>query len=208
MKGAIRVKQDYDVNKPVRNLQRALRRLSYKYDTIPVVVPDGTYGAQTTEAVRQFQKLFDLPQTGETTAAVWDKIMEEYEKVLAEFTEAKGLMVFPSPSFTIKVGDENEIIPVVLSVMTGIATRYSNFNIVEVASVFTEDGAAAVKQIQKVSGLPETGIVNKATWDMISAIFEADVSKCRIEPIDTNDSKIIKRDRITYSPYSNDDYRL
>ena len=58
------MRRDNEINKPIRNLQRALRRLSYEYDSIPKIVPDGIFGEDTENAVRAFQGQFNLPQTG------------------------------------------------------------------------------------------------------------------------------------------------
>ena len=202
------MKYDNDVNKPIHNIQRALRRISYKYENVPKIVTDGVYGPQTTAAVKAFQKEFDLPQTGEVNNEVWDKIMEIYELVLEEYAEGKSLEVFPSPAFTLNVGDTNEIVPVVLAVISGATKRFSNFLPMEITDVYTQNDSENVKIFQGLSGLPQTGILNKTTWDMFAALFESEISKSRINPFDTDSDKIIKRDRVTYAPYSNDDYRL
>ena len=48
------------------------------YNAIPPVEPDGIYGEQTAEAVRKFQKIFDMPQTGVVDFATWYQISGKY----------------------------------------------------------------------------------------------------------------------------------
>ena len=49
----------------VKTIQQQLNTISNNYPLIKKVVVDGVYGASTAEAVRTFQQIFDLPETGE-----------------------------------------------------------------------------------------------------------------------------------------------
>lgn len=60
----------------VQQLQEQLNRIAQNYPAIPRVTPDGVYGPQTAEAVRVFQGIFNLPQTGITDYATWYEISE------------------------------------------------------------------------------------------------------------------------------------
>ena len=72
----------------VRQLQEQLLRISRSYPSIPAVSVDGVYGPRTEEAVRRFQKIFYLPQTGVVDYATWYKISQIYVGVsrIAELT--------------------------------------------------------------------------------------------------------------------------
>ena len=58
----------------VRQLQEQLDAIAQVYTAIPRIQPDGIYGQQTAAAVREFQNIFGLPQTGVTDFATWYKI--------------------------------------------------------------------------------------------------------------------------------------
>ena len=60
----------------VRQLQNQLNRIARNFPAVPTVTPDGIYGPATAEAVRVFQGIFDLPQTGVTDYATWYEISE------------------------------------------------------------------------------------------------------------------------------------
>ncbi len=62
----------------VQQMQEQLNRIADNYPAIPKIAADGIYGQRTAEAVRTFQKIFDLPQTGVTDYATWYKISQIY----------------------------------------------------------------------------------------------------------------------------------
>ena len=62
----------------VRQLQEELNVIAGSYPAIPKVNIDGIYGPQTSEAVRIFQSVFGLPETGAADYSTWYKISEIY----------------------------------------------------------------------------------------------------------------------------------
>lgn len=62
----------------VRLVQEQLDRIAEVYSSIPRITADGIYGERTAEAVRQFQKTFNLPQTGVIDFRTWYKISQIY----------------------------------------------------------------------------------------------------------------------------------
>lgn len=62
----------------VRMIQEQLNRISDTYVAIPKIAVDGQYGPLTAEAVRIFQQIFNLPQTGVVDFATWYKISQIY----------------------------------------------------------------------------------------------------------------------------------
>ena len=62
----------------VLQIQMQLNTISEVYSAIPTVAADGIYGEKTKEAVRAFQSVFGLPQTGIVDYKTWYKIQEIY----------------------------------------------------------------------------------------------------------------------------------
>ena len=62
----------------VRQLQQQLNRIARNYPAIPTLTPDGIYGSGTAEAVRVFQRIFNLPQTGIVDYPTWFEISDIY----------------------------------------------------------------------------------------------------------------------------------
>ncbi len=62
----------------VQQLQQQLDAIASVYTAIPRISADGIYGPATAEAVRAFQSIFGLPQTGVTDFSTWYKISHIY----------------------------------------------------------------------------------------------------------------------------------
>ena len=65
----------------VRQVQEQLNLIGEFYSSIPVLIPDGIYGERTADAVRAFQKIFRLPQTGIVDYPTWYKISDMYVRL-------------------------------------------------------------------------------------------------------------------------------
>lgn len=65
----------------VRTIQRQLNRIAQNYPAIPVVTVDGIYGSRTADAVRTFQRIFNLPQSGIVDFPTWYSISNIYVAV-------------------------------------------------------------------------------------------------------------------------------
>lgn len=62
----------------VRQIQQQLNRIAQNYPAIPTVSADGVYGPATAQAVRTFQGIFNLPQTGVVDYPTWYSISNIY----------------------------------------------------------------------------------------------------------------------------------
>lgn len=60
----------------VRQMQNQLNVISNGYPLVPKITADGVFGPQTAEAVKVFQQIFKLPQTGVVDYPTWYKISE------------------------------------------------------------------------------------------------------------------------------------
>lgn len=73
----------YDLNigasgQKVEQLQEQLNTISQVYTAIPYIEPTGIYDEATQNAVRSFQSIFDLGQSGIVDYPTWYKIQEVY----------------------------------------------------------------------------------------------------------------------------------
>lgn len=62
----------------VLQLQEQLDRIAQVYTAIPRIAADGIFGENTQTAVREFQSVFGLPQTGMVDFRTWYKISQIY----------------------------------------------------------------------------------------------------------------------------------
>ena len=66
---------------PVRTIQGQLNAIANVYSAIPRLRVDGIYGPATQASVREFQKIFGLPQTGVVDFKTWYEISNKYTAV-------------------------------------------------------------------------------------------------------------------------------
>nr|WP_317282501.1 peptidoglycan-binding protein [uncultured Sellimonas sp.] len=62
----------------IRQMQEQLNVIAGAYPAIPKITVDGVYGPSTEAAVRKFQEVFGLPETGKVDYRTWYKISEIY----------------------------------------------------------------------------------------------------------------------------------
>lgn len=85
----------------VLEIQGQLNTISKYYPAIPKVAEDGIFGQMTEKAVRIFQHIFTLPQTGIVDYATWYKISDVLGGILrfAKFTTTKSSRSWVSREF-------------------------------------------------------------------------------------------------------------
>lgn len=76
----------------VRTIQSFLNRISKNFPAVPKSRVDGVYGEQTKKAVTEFQKIFNLSQTGVVGYSTWYKISDIYVAV-TKIAELRGTSV-------------------------------------------------------------------------------------------------------------------
>ncbi len=157
----------------VVTIQRRLNRVSRNYPAIPKIDPvDGIFGTKTENAVKKFQEIFDLVPDGIVGKATWYRLLYLYGAVkrLSEL-EGEGLALSDvSKEFSriLRVGDRGEEVAVIRYFLETVSVFDPNVTSPGgVSDVFDERTLESVLSFQALYGLPETGIVNDATWNYL-----------------------------------------
>ena len=66
----------------VSYLQNYLNRISDVYTDIPKITVDGVFGPSTASAVREFQRIFGIDETGVVSSVTWNRITDIYRTVV------------------------------------------------------------------------------------------------------------------------------
>jgi peptidoglycan hydrolase-like protein with peptidoglycan-binding domain len=157
-------------------MQRSLNRISTNYPGIPKIAPaDGFFGKSTTEAVKKFQEVFDLTPDGIIGKSTWYRIQFIYNAVkkLASLN-SEGLRLsdlstsYPSE---LKEGDEGVGVLVLQYYLHYISTFIPTVTDTAVDGAFGPSTRQSVISFQRTYGLPETGVVNRPTWDSIEDAY-------------------------------------
>lgn len=95
------------VGQPIRSLQTMLRTIAHADETLIRLVPDGIYGPNTVQAVREFQRQQELPVTGETDNATWDQIVAVYTRKSPAVLPAAPVRIRWTPNQVLPAGSRN-----------------------------------------------------------------------------------------------------
>ena len=155
----------------VIELQGYLRTIQRTRQGSTTVPQDGYYGAATTAGVRQFQQEEGLPVTGQVDAATWEALYRVYTAIT---TAAQP----PTPivgkgNTPLAEGDRGDPVLFLNAMIARLARVYNNLPDAPPDSRYTADTAYAVRDIQEWAGLPVTGETDTATWNAVTALYNA-----------------------------------
>lgn len=160
----------------IREIQEYLRTLSFMDEQYPQVAVDGIYKPETTAAVRAFQRINQLPITGNVDTATWNRLVKEYNDVQALLSEPSGISPFPSPSFVLRAGDRGNIVYILQIMLNEIGEVFRNLVPVPIDGVYEESTVSRVRELQRINGFEQNGEVDKAFWDTLARLYNADLS--------------------------------
>lgn len=161
------------IGKPIESLQTILRRISFFYEDLPQVLPDGIFGEQTKAAVEAFQIKFELEPTGEVDFATWEVLIDTYYGVL-EQTETEGC-VYPNEWFTVAPYEESELLLPMQAMLKNISGQFANLTDVELTGVHDEKSIAAVRNLQGIFGMEQNGIIDNVFWNNVERLYRNSV---------------------------------
>ena len=158
-----------DTNNSVQQTQIRLNRIAQNYPSIPrISLVNGEFNQSTLDAVKAFQRIFNLTPDGVVGPATWYRIAYIYTSVkrLAELN-SEGLEEFEIPSEYpdyLRQGDSGRIVRDLQYMLAVIAGYYPEVRPINYDGYFGEETANAVRDFQALAGLPVDGIVGPDTW--------------------------------------------
>ena len=170
-----------DAGNNVRILQVQLNRISQNYPAIPKIAnANGIFGVDTEAAVRKFQEVFNLNQTGEVDKSTWYRIKQYYNgvKSLADLVSEGVTIAEATVPFANEVSEGMSGVPVttVQYYLSIIAYFNNTLEPVPRSGTFGPETVQAVERFQEFYGLPVTGVVDTATWNTITRIYTETVA--------------------------------
>ena len=147
----------------VGSLQALLDALGGSIPELPPLSVDLIFGPQTEEAVRTFQSLYGLPETGEVDRATWNALLGAYETLLRSLPNGNNLY----PGIILTEGMEGENVLRLQRVLNRAAANNPSLPSVAEDGVFGPATRRAVEAVQQEAGLTPTGIAGPLTWNAI-----------------------------------------
>ena len=167
-----------DAGNDVKLFQQQLNRISRNYPAIPKIdITTGIFDNQTRLAVEKFQEIFNLPINGTVDKSTWYKIKEIYNGVkrLGELL-SEGLTlseVTPQYARELTPGMSGYDVITIQYYLNVIAYFNSNLNIFPISGTFDAATQNAVNAFQTQYGLPVTGTVDEATWNVMTDVYKS-----------------------------------
>jgi len=153
-------------------LQVSLNRIAQNYPAIPKIpAVDGIFGSRTEASVRAFQQIFGLTADGIVGRATWYEIVRLYTGVtsLSEL-RSQGQQFYAinwAAPGALQVGDTGDKVRHLQYMLSVLSSYIAGIPPVAVDGIFGQATRAAVLAAQRRFQLPETGVVDAATWDEI-----------------------------------------
>lgn len=152
------------IRQPVRSLQTMLRVIAEDDARQPTVIPDGIYGPSTLAAVAAFQRIHGISVTGVTDQDTWEAIVAEYEPAMTRVGPAQVLEIILEPGQIIRRGQRNPNLYIIQAILQVLSEIYSSISPPSMNGELDAPTAESLARFQAMSGLPETGELDKITW--------------------------------------------
>lgn len=159
----------------IRNLQRYLRHLSYFDEDIPPLPVSGLWDPNTRDALIAFQQKNQLPPTGTADERTWNLLHDLYRSSMEEKSPPLGMPVFPRlpEHSSLRQGDVGFSVTAVQYMLDELTVEFEELDGIPQNGIFGPETARAVKEFQRRTLLPETGEVDKKTWDILVRSYES-----------------------------------
>ncbi len=152
------------ISQPIRDMQTMLRVIAKQNGKTISLIPDGIYGANTMQAVSDFQREMGLPPTGTADQATWEAIRQAYFPAKVEQMPAQPLHILLNANEIIRKGDKNANLFLIQAMLEVLSIQFENVEKPSFNGVLDQQTSDSIASFQTLSGLPETGNLDKMTW--------------------------------------------
>ena len=161
------------VGRPVRSLQSMLHFISLSEPSIPLITESGSFDDATRDAVRAFQKLSGLPESGTADHETWDRIAQTYHALKRAYSAPRSLDLFSDPKFSLLPGERSMRLCVVQAMFTALSRTLREFSPCPVTDgVLSGAAEQDTLRLQHCGQLDETGRMDKQTWDLLVRLYD------------------------------------
>lgn len=156
----------------IKTLQYYLNIVAYFYPQIPNIDVDGYFGPKTKEAVIAFQEMVGLVPDGIVGRDTWKALSNAYKTSINSIPEEyKSEAEIVYPGYVLSEGITNDDVRRLQTFLEKISQAYPSIPSVTVDGVFGEKTKEAVSAIQRMYGIPVSGVAGPVTWGLIINLY-------------------------------------
>ena len=165
--------EDPVLNAPVESLQLMLQTIAYAQKTIPIVNPDGIFGPQTTQTLREFQRRYGLQDTGVADEATYRRVAQVYAQALEQISPSPAPVYHFPTDLIISRGQYHPHIYLTAAMFSAISQVLGDFRPAVLSGILDDTTVENLKFLQERSGLPVTGTLDKLTWNRLNLLYRS-----------------------------------
>ena len=167
-----------DEGDDVKNLQNMLMGIVHIYPKMPVITLNGIYDSQTRNAVRAFQNMMGISDTGIMDKNTYEKLKVIYDKKdqikaieridFSNIVSNNNLNMGSDLSYNVlKEGSKGRYVYRLQEYLRRVSLVNQNIPNIALDGIFGSETKKAVMSFQKEYGLEVTGIVDDEMWDKL-----------------------------------------
>lgn len=162
----------------IYNVQRFLYFLSKNDYNVPIVYPDGIYGLETRSAVRAFQALQGISESGIVNYDTFTRLVNEYRKALRAAAPPERVRIFPRLLLnrSILPGEESSLVSILQAMLLTIGIAYDELLELKINGIYDKATENIVNKIKLASGMEPDSVIDKDTFAMIAKLYESFVN--------------------------------
>jgi peptidoglycan hydrolase-like protein with peptidoglycan-binding domain len=156
-----------DTNIWVRLIQYYVRALSCYYDITPRIIASGTYGPETTEAVKKLEAIYGITPDGIVDQQTWGRMYQDYRKNYLKVPDnCFGIRpIYPGYLIYRGMGDNN--VRLMQTYLLRIAQADPDIPKLTVTGIYDDQMEAAVKAFNKKYLGGTSGVIGPDIWNQI-----------------------------------------
>ena len=165
----------------ILELQEKLRGLSFAGDTVPRPAVTGVRDGTTDAALRAFQKTVGLAETGNADPATWQALDGAHRQNVRRYTPVSPLYPVGGEAF-FSLPYPKPFLLLLQVILMSLSQTAEVIPAPPLSGIYDEMTARAVSAVQSLAGLPPTGVLDTAAWDVIAALYNLEARKYLASP--------------------------